>query len=111
MESKDRASWLKSQQEKITFAKEIESWVDHPITNKLIEGMIDTKAKFLKVIDDIKLPVDSPEVQEARQKRSTIQWFIESLMNSVLSGERAEQEIKKYNEFESKKEKGGDSKK
>lgn len=108
MNKEERQNWLKDMQDKITFARELEDWMELPITKKLIEGMIEKRIKLQKIIldilDDPRRNADDPEVVQARQQRNTIKWFLESLANTALTGERARQAVDKFEKFEKEKE-------
>lgn len=105
MEKKDREIWLRVKSEQVSFAGDLKMLSELPIFKKIIEGMVDKKLEMLRIIDNPASPKE--QIEEARNKRMAIQWFIESFMTTIHSGERAAEEVKKYQEFEAKKDNKG----
>ena len=105
MEKKDREICLRVKSEQVSFAGDLKQLAELPIFKKIIEGMVDKKLEMLRIIDNPASPKE--QIEEARNKRMAIQWFIESFMTTIYSGERAAEEVKKYQEFEAKKDNKG----
>lgn len=104
MKNEDRQVWLREKGARITFAQELKDLAELPIFKKIIEGMLDKKNQLLRIIDDSQSSREA--VDDARNKRMAIQWFFESIVITVKVGERAEEEIRRYEEYEHKKQGG-----
>lgn len=106
MKKEERQMWLKGQSEKAQFASELKELEKLPVFQKIIDGMIAKKVALLKIIDNSASTKD--EIDSARTKRMTIQWFLESMATTIAEGDRAIEKIKEYEDFEREKEnKGG----
>lgn len=105
MEKKDREIWLKNKADQVALASDLKQMAELPIFQRIIEGMVDKKLEMLKIIDN---PASSKDqIEDAREKRMAIQWFIESFMTTIYLGEQAAEKIKQYQDYEAKKENKG----
>lgn len=97
----ERQDWIRDKQVKVQFARELKEIYESPAFKKVLEGMAIKRLEYLNVIDDLKSSEE--DVKSARIQRNTIDWFIRSMILTFNEGDRAAEELARYEEFERQK--------
>jgi hypothetical protein len=84
--------------DKIKNAQELKALYENPTFQKLLTGMSERAYEYLKVIDNPASTID--EIKDALKYRQMILVFRNGIIEAMNEGERAQEELTKFLEWE-----------